>query len=156
MAEATSFRGYWAIKEVLERMDPLVEWTKRFKAHQRHITLARKDYDLIRRWPKAAHVHQIECVGPETWYHGFELTYDGGPRRYVAAAQAIQTDVEEMIMRDPILVRCQHAGFVDGAIRDVETISGNALLGIGLYLMIPVQNEKMADELAKQIHAKAA
>lgn len=154
MAEQT-FRGYWSIKEVLERMDPLVEWTKKFKPQQRHITLARKDYDLIRRWPKASHVHQIEVVGPETWYHGFELTYDGGPTRYGKAAEAIQTDVEEFTMRDPrdpILVRNERAGFVDGNLT-VETMSGVALPGVGLYLMVPVANERDADELLKQLRA---
>lgn len=94
MAEKT-FRGYWAIKEVLDRMQPLAEWTKQFKPQQRHLTLERKDYDLIRRWPKAAHIHGIECVGPETWFHEFELTYDGGPRRYVQPAVPIQVDVED-------------------------------------------------------------
>lgn len=94
MAEAT-FRGYWAIKELIERLEPLTEWTKQFKPAQRHITLARKDYDLVRRWPKAAHIHQIECVGPETWYHGYELTYDGGPRRYRPPPPPEQTDIED-------------------------------------------------------------
>ena len=94
MAEGATFRGYWAIKEVLGRLDPLVAWTKQFKPQQRHVTLAKKDYDLIRRWPKAAHVHQIECVGPDTWYHGLELTYDGGPGRYDKQRGPLQTDIE--------------------------------------------------------------
>lgn len=94
MAEGT-FRGYWAIKEVLDRMAPLAAWTKQFKPQQRHLTLPRKDYDLIRRWPKASHVHQTEVVGAEVWYHGLELTYDGGPKRYEKAAEPVQVDVEE-------------------------------------------------------------
>jgi len=94
MADAPSFRGYWSIKEVLDRMQPLAEWTRKFKPNQRHLTLPRKDYDLIRRWPKAAHIHQIEVVGSEVWFHEFELTYDGGPRRYEKPALPVQTDIE--------------------------------------------------------------
>lgn len=89
-----AFRGYWAIKEVIDRMKPLADWTKRFKPNQRHPTLPRKDYDLIRRWPKAADIHEVTVVGSEVWYHGLELTYDGGPRRYEKLAAPMQTDIE--------------------------------------------------------------
>jgi hypothetical protein len=96
MAETPTFRGYWAIREVVERLWPLADWTRQFKPNQRHLTIRRKDYDLIMRWPKAAHVNQIEVMNGEAWYHGLELTYDGGPRRYQPPAQPQQVDVEEL------------------------------------------------------------
>ena len=102
MAEVPTFRGYWSIKEALERMAPLAEWTKKFKPQQRHLTLLRKDYDLIRRWPKAAHIHQIEVVGDEVWYQGLELTYDSGPKRYGKAEKPVQSDLaDDRAVSDP-------------------------------------------------------
>ena len=94
MAEGSSFRGYWAIREVIDRMDPLVDWTKQFKPQQRHVTLPRKDFDLIRRWPKAASVLNIDVHESDVMYKGLELTYDGGPRRYGERDLPQQTDIE--------------------------------------------------------------
>jgi hypothetical protein len=100
MADAPSFRGYWAIREVVERLAPLAEWTKRFKPNQQHLTLQRKDYDLILRWPKAAHVNDVTVINGEAWYHGLELTYDGGPRRYQPPVLPRQVDVEDVCQSD--------------------------------------------------------
>ncbi len=95
MAES-NFRGYASIGEVMQRMTKLVEWTRQFKPNQQHMTLQRKDYDLIKRWPKAAGAHGIAVVdkGRELWYRGLELTYDGGPRRYEKQTVPQQVDIE--------------------------------------------------------------
>lgn len=90
------FRGYRGIEEIVSRIGPLVDWTKKFKPDQRHLTLTRKDYDLISRWPKAAHVHGIEVVGKDIWFHGLELTYDSGMSRYAKSAAPDQADIEQV------------------------------------------------------------
>jgi hypothetical protein len=76
-------RGYRGIEEIKARMTPLMEWTKQFKPEQQHLCLQRKDYDLIKRWPKAAHCHEIEVLSTgEIWWRGLELVYDSGMGRY--------------------------------------------------------------------------
>lgn len=108
MAE-TAFRGYASIGEVMKRMTKLIEWTRQFKPQQQHMTLQRTDYDLIKRWPKAAAAHGISVVdnGRELWYRGLELTYDGGPRRYERPPTPVQTDIEGETC-DHQKANCQH------------------------------------------------
>lgn len=90
-------KGYWSISELVQRMAPLAEWTKRFKPEQGYLRLSRKDYDLIRRWPKAAHSLEIEVTKSGAWYRGLELTYDAGPKRYQKPTGPAQVDLEEVL-----------------------------------------------------------
>jgi hypothetical protein len=89
-------RGFRGIQEVVERMTPLMEWTKQFKPEQMHLTLARRDYDLIKRYRKAAEANDIYVVnGREIWWRGLELVYDSGPSRYpIKQPSPVQADVE--------------------------------------------------------------
>lgn len=95
VADAVS-RGYWGIREITERMQPLVDWTKQFKPEQRCLRLARKDYDLIKRWPKAGHSLGIDYVNTEMWWQGLELVYDSSLGRYAKIEAPQQIDVEDI------------------------------------------------------------
>ncbi len=76
------FRGYWSIMEVVERMRPLADWMERFKPGQKELTLIRKDWDLIARWPKAASLFDIAVDEKGLHWRGFQLKPDGKPGRY--------------------------------------------------------------------------
>lgn len=65
MSDEHSWRGYKAIGEVAGRMRPLVDFLKANRPDVREITLAGKDYDLVKRWSKGA------------YQHGFTQTLDG-------------------------------------------------------------------------------
>lgn len=95
VAEGVS-RGYWGIREITERMQPLADWTKQFKPEQRCLRLAKKDFDMIKRWPKAGHSLGVSYTLTEIWWCGLELVYDTGPGRYEKPAEPIQTDVEDI------------------------------------------------------------
>lgn len=94
MADSVS-RGYWGIREITERMQPLVDWIKKFQPTQRCLTLNRKDYDLIKRWPKAGHSLGIDYTSTEIWWQGLELVYDSGLSRYAKVSKPQQSDIEE-------------------------------------------------------------
>ena len=76
------FRGYWSIKDVVEYMKPLAEWMQKFKPETHVLTLKRQDYDLIRRWPKAASLHGITVTETGARFMDFELHFDKKPPRY--------------------------------------------------------------------------
>ncbi len=96
MADRVS-QGYRLIEDIMKRVGPLAEWTRKFKPQQCHLTLTRNDYDILKRWPVAAHAHGVDVVNDrEIWFRGLELTYDGGPRRYVKPPAPVQTDIEEV------------------------------------------------------------
>ena len=90
-------RGYRGIEEIVKRMAPLMEWTKQFKPEQMHLRLARHDYDLIKRYRKAAAAHDIHVInGREIWWNGLELVYDSGQARYpIKKPQPIQADIDD-------------------------------------------------------------
>lgn len=96
-------RGFRGIEEVVKRMLPLLEWTKQFKPEQMHLTLARTDYDLIKRYRKAASAHDIHVVNnTEIWWRGLELVYDSGQARYPCKKpQPVQTDIDDPIAPAP-------------------------------------------------------
>ena len=77
------FRGYWSIADVVDYMKPLAEWMKKFKPENKQLTLKGPDYDLIRRWPKAAGLHGIQVTETGAMFDGFELKRDNKPRRYI-------------------------------------------------------------------------
>lgn len=99
MADRVS-QGYRLIETIMKRVGPLADWTRQFKPEQQHLTLTRNDYDILKRWPVAAHAHDVDAVnGRELWFRGLELTYDGGPRRYVKPRPVVQVDLEELTGR---------------------------------------------------------
>lgn len=97
MADSVT-RGFRGIEEVVKRMPPLLEWTKQFKPEQMHLTLARTDYDLIKRYRKAAAAHDIHVVNStEIWWRGLELVYDSGQARYpLKKPQPVQADIDDL------------------------------------------------------------
>ena len=84
--DVSYFRGYWSIREVIEeRMNPLAEWLKENRPSCRVMTLRGKDYDLVRRWPKASGLLGITVTKDATTFKGFELHRDKAPARYEMA-----------------------------------------------------------------------
>jgi hypothetical protein len=84
MANEDSYsRGLKSIQEVVAYVEPLALWMEKNKPSCKQLTLKGPDYDLLKRWPKAAammHVFQ----GPEgdLVYRGFALARDKKPARY--------------------------------------------------------------------------
>lgn len=68
MTAESSFRGYWEMAEIVAQMKPLVEFYEKHKPGVTRVTLKRKDYDLIKRWPKTGEVHNFYVVGGEIVY----------------------------------------------------------------------------------------
>lgn len=100
MADRVS-QGYRLIEDIMKRVGPLADWTRQFKPDQLHLTLTRNDYDVLKRWPKAAHAHGVDVVnGREVWFRGLELTYDGGPRRYEKKKLPEQSDLADLFPAD--------------------------------------------------------
>jgi hypothetical protein len=89
---ANSFRGIQGIREIRVRIKPIVEWTKRFKPEQRTLTLERKDFDLIARWPKAANAEEFVISHNGIFYDGLQLKYSSGHGRYETRPQIAQED----------------------------------------------------------------
>lgn len=81
-ARESTFRGYWAIVEVMNRVGRLGEWMKEHRPACKTITLQRKDHDLLCRWPKAAALCEVEFYADVVMWKGFVLRADTGPSRY--------------------------------------------------------------------------
>jgi hypothetical protein len=83
MSEISHFRGYQAIKEIVDYMNPLAEWMAKFKPDTHDLTLKGPDYDVIARWPKAAAIHNIRVSDAgDILFKGFKLKRDKKPFRY--------------------------------------------------------------------------
>lgn len=83
MSETSYFRGYWAIKEVIEYMAPLAGWMRKNKPDIHILTLKRQDFDLLKRWPKAASMFDVsQGLDGSLSYQGFTLKFDKKPPRY--------------------------------------------------------------------------
>jgi hypothetical protein len=82
MSQESSFRGIQAIREAKARLKPLAAWYKAFKPEVTDLVCSRKDYDLIARWPKAAHVEDFTVSDSGIYFDGFRLTFDTGQGRY--------------------------------------------------------------------------
>lgn len=94
MSAKSAFRGLRGIEDVRDRMQPLAEWYRAFKPDVTELVLERADYDLLKRWPRAAHLCGFDVVDGEIFYSGLRLTYDTGQGRY-AKPQAPQQAVIE-------------------------------------------------------------
>lgn len=82
-AQTSIFRGYNGIAEIAAMMGPMIDWLLVYKPAPQHLTLHRKDYDLINRWPKAGKMLGFEYSeeGIIT-FKGVVLGYDKKPGRY--------------------------------------------------------------------------
>ncbi len=71
-------QNYRAVARVVEKMLPLVEFTRQFRPQQKIIRLYRADYDLLVRSSDAARRFGVTVIdhGREVWFQGLELTYD--------------------------------------------------------------------------------
>jgi hypothetical protein len=90
----SAFRGSKAIQDVIERMKPLAEWYERFKPEVRELVVERTDYDLIARWPRAAHALDIEVTHNGSFWKRFQLAYDSGEGRYLKPPEPEQASIE--------------------------------------------------------------
>ena len=88
MAEASYFRGYHSIKEVVDYMAPLADWMRQNKPSNKELTLKGPDFDLIKRWPKAAGMFEIQEINGALHYKGFTLKRDKKPGRYQVQYEA--------------------------------------------------------------------
>jgi hypothetical protein len=88
-ARTSPFRGYRGIEMITLMIAPMVEWLLKYKPDPRKLTLTRKDYDLVARWPKAGKMLGFEY--PEQGlivYKGIVLGYDRKPQRYESVKDA--------------------------------------------------------------------
>lgn len=92
MTVANSFRGIQGIREIKSRISRLAQWNKKFRPDIRTLTLARKDFDLIARWPKAAQVEGFDVTHNGVFFDGFQLNYSSGEGRYETRAAVTQED----------------------------------------------------------------
>jgi hypothetical protein len=85
-AQDSPFRGYRSIELVRQKIEKLVAWLRAHKPDTKRITLYRREYDLIARWPKAGRFLQFEYRDGEIYYREFHLVADNSAARYRAAA----------------------------------------------------------------------
>jgi hypothetical protein len=83
------FRGYHAIKEVVDYMQPLAEWMQKFKPGTHVMTLKGPDFDLLKRWPKAEQILGVTQDSGVMRFMGFELKRDHKASRYPAKQNAV-------------------------------------------------------------------
>ena len=89
MAEQSHFRGYNSIKEVMASLEPLEDWMTKFKPSEKTITLKRPDFDLLKRWPKAAGMFNVTTTPDGLLQHkGFLLKHDKKAPRYEKRGEA--------------------------------------------------------------------
>lgn len=92
-AAVSVFRGYHGIKEILDEITPLVDFILKYKPSLKHMTLNRKSYDLIARWPKAGAMHGFEYSKEGiVSYKGIVLGYDKRPGRYSESTSASEQE----------------------------------------------------------------
>lgn len=94
MTEVSSFRGIQGIREAKARLAKLAAWYKTYKPDVSELCISRIDYDLIVRWPKAAHIEGFTASDSGIYYAGFCLTYDAGKGRYEK-----RSDPEQAVIR---------------------------------------------------------
>lgn len=76
------FRGYAGMQDIRLMVARLADWLKLSTPSCRQITLKAKDYDYVRRWPKAAEMHGFTVTADGVQFDGFELRRAVGPKRY--------------------------------------------------------------------------
>src|SRR6185312_6136350 len=83
MAGECYFRGLFGIEASRDdKLKRLSEWLKANRPSCKQITLKRKDYDLIARYPKAAGLAGFTVSDGAISYDGFDLRCDRSPQRY--------------------------------------------------------------------------
>lgn len=78
----STFRGYRGIEEVMAGVHELADWYEKFKPDVKRIHMIRSEWDLVKRWPKAAELHGVTCIDGVLRFRGFVLVPDGKPGRY--------------------------------------------------------------------------
>lgn len=86
MANVCAHRGIQGIRDIKQRMQQLVKFYGEFRPDVHDLTCRREDYDLIQRWPRAAHVEGFVVSDNGIYFQGLRLAYDTGPGRYVQPA----------------------------------------------------------------------
>lgn len=77
------FRGFHAIGEVAKKAQRIAD-NAPFLPNLRTLRLYRRDYDLVKRWPKAAALHGFEFTADAISFRGFAVAHDGTRPRYPA------------------------------------------------------------------------
>jgi hypothetical protein len=80
------FRGYRGIEIIRNKVMQMALWLRQYARNCRHITLYRREYDLIKRWPKAGAFWKFEYRDGRIYFDEFELKPDSGVTRYKDAA----------------------------------------------------------------------
>lgn len=90
-AAPNAFRGIKGIRDIKAEIEPLEKWYRAFRPEVQVLTISRIDYDLIARWPKAAHVEGFDVTDNGIFFRGMRLSYDSGEGRYVKPPVPEQT-----------------------------------------------------------------
>lgn len=94
MTDASSFRGIQGIREIKVRMGRLAQFYRDFKPEVKELVLGREDYDLIARWPRAAHAEGFAITDNGIFFEGLRLTFDTGQGRYDKPNQPEQAVIQ--------------------------------------------------------------
>ncbi len=78
----TGHRGYSLIGDLAVRMVRLAEFLTENRHDSVRITIKRADWDLLRRWPRAAADHGFLVTRDLITWRGFQVSPDNGPGRY--------------------------------------------------------------------------
>lgn len=83
-AEASpTFRGSVQLSELIERMEPLANYLRKFRPECRVLTLSKRDFQVLRKYPEAAQtLHEITTspiTGLTYWRGYWELREQGAP-----------------------------------------------------------------------------
>lgn len=77
-----SLRGIKGIREIKVKALPLIRWYQQFRPDVRDFTLAKKDFDLIARWPKASRFEGFDITDNGIFYEGLKMRWDMSEGRY--------------------------------------------------------------------------
>ena len=94
MTNQSSFRGYWAIDAVRKQLRPVVERLDEIGKHDAVVSLFPVDFDLVRRWPKAASIHGFTVTDDGVYFQGHPVTRYVGIGRYEAPQESTQAVIE--------------------------------------------------------------
>jgi len=76
------FRGFHAIGEVAKRAQPLAAFMATHHPESQSLRIARSDFDLVARWPKAAALHGFEFGAGQIKFMGFNVIHNNSTPRY--------------------------------------------------------------------------
>ena len=73
---STVFRGFATVKDVVQRMGTLADWLTTHRPDCHTLTVRRRDFELLKRWPASAAQFQIFTNDGVTYWRGFTLRPD--------------------------------------------------------------------------------